>query len=46
LIGSSAEIIERLRRLGDAGVGYVLLSPQTEGAMRVFAEKIMPALAD
>jgi alkanesulfonate monooxygenase SsuD/methylene tetrahydromethanopterin reductase-like flavin-dependent oxidoreductase (luciferase family) len=46
LIGTPVEIIERLHRLGDAGVGYVLLSPQTEGAMRVFAEKIMPALAD
>jgi alkanesulfonate monooxygenase SsuD/methylene tetrahydromethanopterin reductase-like flavin-dependent oxidoreductase (luciferase family) len=45
LIGTPAEIIDRLRVLEDGGVGYVLLSPQTEGAMRVFAEKIMPAFS-
>ena len=45
LIGTPAEIIDRLRKLEDGGVGYVLLSPQTEGAMGIFAEKIMPALA-
>lgn len=43
LIGSPIEIIDRLRRLEDGGVGYVLLSPQTGGAMKIFAEKVMPA---
>lgn len=45
LIGTPAEIIDRLRVLEEGGVGYILLSPQTEGAMRVFAEKIMPAFS-
>jgi alkanesulfonate monooxygenase SsuD/methylene tetrahydromethanopterin reductase-like flavin-dependent oxidoreductase (luciferase family) len=45
LIGTPTEIIDRLRKLAEGGVGYVLLSPQTDGAMRVFAEKIMPALS-
>lgn len=44
LIGTPEEIIDRLHRLREGGVGYVLLSPQTDGAMRIFAEKIMPAL--
>lgn len=46
LIGEPEEIIDQLWRLADGGAGYVLLSPQTEGAMRVFAERIMPALAN
>ena len=45
LIGTPAEIIDRLRKLEDGGVGYVLLSPQTAGAIRAFAEKIMPAFS-
>ncbi len=45
LIGSPEEIIDRLHKLREGGVGYVLLSPQTEGAMRIFAEKIMPAFS-
>jgi alkanesulfonate monooxygenase SsuD/methylene tetrahydromethanopterin reductase-like flavin-dependent oxidoreductase (luciferase family) len=45
LIGTPEEIIDRLRRLEAGGVGYVLLSPQTKGAMRIFAERIMPAFS-
>jgi alkanesulfonate monooxygenase SsuD/methylene tetrahydromethanopterin reductase-like flavin-dependent oxidoreductase (luciferase family) len=44
LLGSPPEIIDRLGKLRDAGVGYVLLSPQTKDAMRIFAEKIIPKL--
>ena len=44
LIGTPEEIIDRLHRLREGGVGYVLLSPQTDGAMRIFADKILPAL--
>ena len=45
LIGNPAEITDRLHRLEDGGVGYVLLSPQTKGAMNAFAKKVMPAFA-
>ncbi len=45
LIGTPEEIVDRLRGLEAGGVGYVLLSPQTKGAMRVFADKIMPAFS-
>lgn len=45
LIGSPEEIIERLRRLEAGGVDYILLSPQTPGALKIFADKVMPAFA-
>lgn len=46
LIGTPDEVIERLRRLEAGGVGYVLLSPQSPDALRIFAEEVMPAFAD
>lgn len=46
LIGSPTEIIDRLQKLEDGGVGHILLSPQTNEAMRIFADKILPAFSN
>jgi len=47
LIGTPDEIIEMIRHLRDAGVGYILLSSAyvTPGLMQSFAEEVMPAFA-
>ena len=45
LLGDPDEIIERLKRLEAGGVGYVLLSSRTQGALRTFAKDVMPAFA-
>jgi alkanesulfonate monooxygenase SsuD/methylene tetrahydromethanopterin reductase-like flavin-dependent oxidoreductase (luciferase family) len=45
LIGTPAEIIERLKWLEAEGVGYVLLSSRGKDALRIFAEEVMPAFA-
>ena len=46
MFGTPAEIIERLRALERAGVGYVLVSDPSGNldALRVFAEEVMPAM--
>ena len=46
LFGTPAEIVERLRALERAGVGYVLVSDPSGNldALRVFAEEVMPAM--
>lgn len=46
LIGSAAEVTERLAALAEAGVAYVLLSGQGSRAnLRRFAEQVMPKVA-
>ncbi len=45
LIGTPAEIIERLKWLEGEGVGYVLLSSRGTDGLRIFAEEVMPAFA-
>jgi len=47
LIGTPAEIIEKIQRLRDGGVAYILLSSAyvTPGLMQSFADEIMPAFA-
>jgi alkanesulfonate monooxygenase SsuD/methylene tetrahydromethanopterin reductase-like flavin-dependent oxidoreductase (luciferase family) len=45
LLGTPDEIIERLKKLEAGGVGYVLLSSRTQGALRTFAREVMPAFA-
>jgi alkanesulfonate monooxygenase SsuD/methylene tetrahydromethanopterin reductase-like flavin-dependent oxidoreductase (luciferase family) len=45
LLGDPDEIIERLKRLEAGGVGYILLSSRTQGALRTFAKDVMPAFA-
>lgn len=54
IVGDPAHCVERLRAIKEAGVDHVLLAfgagvlPQTEtlAAMRLFAERVMPALGD
>lgn len=45
LLGTSEEIVERLKKLQDGGVGYILLSdPQaSEETLERFASEVMPA---
>ena len=43
LIGTPAEIIERLKWIESEGVDYVILSAHGKDALRVFAEEVMPA---
>lgn len=45
LLGGPDEIIERLKKLEAGGVGYILLSSRTQGALRTFAKEVMPAFA-
>jgi len=47
LIGTPEEIIEKIQRLRDGGVAYILLSSAyvTPGLMQTVAEEIMPAFA-
>jgi len=47
LIGTPEEIIEKIQRLRDGGVAYILFSSAyaTPGLMQSFAEEIMPAFA-
>lgn len=47
LIGTPEEIVEKIERLRDGGVAYILLSSAyvTPGLMRSVAEEIMPAFA-
>lgn len=47
LIGSTSEIIDRIHRLRDGGVSYILLAGAlaTPSQLRAFAEEIMPAFA-
>ena len=48
LLGTPDEIVTRLRKLKAGGIDYVLLVDPTGSreALRLFAEEIMPALAD
>ena len=48
LLGTSEEIVTRLRKLEAGGVDYVLLVDPTgsKDALRTFAEEIMPAFPD
>ena len=45
LLGDPDEIIGRLKKLEAGGVGYILLSSRTQGALRTFAKEVMPAFA-
>lgn len=45
LLGSTDEIIEKLKRLESAGVGYVLLSSASQDLLRTFAREVMPQFA-
>lgn len=45
LIGTPAEIVERLQWLEGEGVDYVILSTRGKDALRIFAEEVMPAFA-
>lgn len=45
LLGTPEEIIERLKWLEGEGVDYVILSSRGKGALRTFAEEVMPAFA-
>mgnify|MGYP000117682734 CR=1 FL=1 len=43
LLGTPDAIIERLKRMEAAGVGYVLLSSRDQESLRRFAQDVMPA---
>ena len=43
LLGTPDAIIERLKKMEAAGVGYVLLSSRDEQSLRRFARDVMPA---
>jgi alkanesulfonate monooxygenase SsuD/methylene tetrahydromethanopterin reductase-like flavin-dependent oxidoreductase (luciferase family) len=45
LLGTPDEIIEKLKYLESAGVGYVLLSTATQDLLRTFAREVMPHFA-
>lgn len=45
LIGTAAEVIDRLEGMRARGVGYVLLSTRDREALRRFAAEVMPAFA-